>query len=241
FEEQLIGKNIGDDTEVNVTFPEDYHEKSLAGKAALFKVHINSLKERQKPELDDEYVSDKGFDSVDDYKEDIKKKLTERKENEAKAKNEDEIIEAVIEDSKMDIPEAMEDTEAESLVNGFARNIASQGMSLDMYMQYTGMTMDRLKDQMKEQAGKNIRSRLVLEAIGEKEGIEATDEEFEEEVKKMAEQYRMEPDKLKDLMGDEEKKNVRHDIVMQKVCDLLIAEAKPVAEKKKKAAKKDGE
>ena len=240
FEEQLIGKNIGDDTEVNVTFPEDYHEKSLAGKAALFKVHINSLKERQKPELDDEYVSDKGFDSVDDYKEDIKKKLTERKENEAKAKNEDEIIEAVIEDSKMDIPEAMEDTEAESLVNGFARNIASQGMSLDMYMQYTGMTMDRLKDQMKEQAGKNIRSRLVLEAIGEKEGIEATDEEFEEEVKKMAEQYRMEPDKLKDLMGDEEKKNVRHDIVMQKVCDLLIAEAKPVAEKKK-AAKKDGE
>ncbi len=208
----------------------------------MFKVHINSLKERQKPELDEDYVSDKGFDSVDEYKDDIKKKLTEKKENEAKAKNEDEIIEAIIEDSKMDIPEAMEDTEAENLVNAFARNIASQGMSFEMYMQYTGMTEDRLKNQMKEQAGKNIRSRLVLEAIGEAEKIEATDEEFEEEVKKMAEQYRMEPDKLKDLMGDEEKKNVRHDIVMQMVCDFIVKEAKPVAEsKKKKTTKKDGE
>ncbi|MCR4590404.1 MAG: trigger factor [Lachnospiraceae bacterium] len=241
FEDQLIGKKIDEDTDVNVTFPEDYHEKSLAGKEALFKVHINSIKERQKPELDDEYVSDKDFDTVADYKEDIRKKLTEKKENEAKAKNEDEIIEAIIEDSKMDIPEAMEDTEAENLVNGFARNITSQGMSLEMYMQYTGMTMDRLKDQMKEQAGKNIRSRLVLEAIADAEKIEATDEEFDEEVKKMAEQYRMEPDKLKDLMGDEEKKNLRHDVVMQKVCDFILKEAKPAAEKSSKKKKKDGE
>ncbi len=241
FEEQLIGKKLAEECEVNVTFPKDYHEKSLAGKKALFKVTIKGIKEKQLPELDDDYVSDKGFDSVDEYKDDIKKKLTERKESEAKAKKEDELIQAIIDDSKMDIPEAMIDTEAEGLVQNFARSIASQGMSLDLYMQYTGMTADKLKDQMKEQAEKNIKSRLVLEAVAEAEGLSATDEEFEEEVKKMADQYKMEPDKLKDLMGDEEKKNMRHDIGVQKAVDFILAEAKETASRAKKKEKKDGE
>ena len=226
FEDQLIGHKLDEDVEVNVTFPEDYQEKSLAGKPALFKVHVNGIKEKQLPELNDEYVSDKGFDTVKEYEDDIKKKIKERKENEAKAKKEDEVIQAIIDDSKMDIPDAMIDTEAENLVDNFARRIAAQGMSLDLYMQYTGMTIDRLKNQMTEQAKKNITSRLVLEAIVEAEKIEATDEEFDEEVKKMAENYKMEPDKLKGLMGDEEAKNMKRDLCMQKAVDLIVAEAK---------------
>ena len=239
FEEQLIGKNIGDDTEVNVTFPEDYQEKSLAGKAALFKVSVKGIKEKQIPALDEDYASDKGFDSVDEYREDIKKSIAGRKENEAKAAKEDELLEAIIEDSKMDIPEAMIDTEADGLVRSFTRNIVSQGMSLEMYMQYTGMTRERLKDQMKEQAEKNIKSRLVLEAVADAEGIESTDEDFDKEVEKMASQYKMETDKLKEMMMDEEKENIRHDIRMQKAVDLIISQAKETAEKKSK--KKDGE
>ena len=239
FEEQLIGKNIGDDTEVNVTFPEDYQEKSLAGKAALFKVSVKGIKEKQIPALDEDYASDKGFDSVDEYREDIKKSIAGRKENEAKAAKEDELLGAIIEDSKMDIPEAMIDTEADGLVRSFTRNIVSQGMSLEMYMQYTGMTRERLKDQMKEQAEKNIKSRLVLEAVADAEGIESTDEDFDKEVEKMASQYKMETDKLKEMMMDEEKENIRHDIRMQKAVDLIISQAKETAEKKSK--KKDGE
>ncbi len=226
FEDQLIGHNVGDDVEVNVTFPKEYQEKSLEGKDALFKVKVKGIKEKQLPELDDEYVSDKGFDTVKEYEADIKKKLTEKKENEAKAKKEDELIQAIIDDSKMDIPDAMIDTEAEGLVDNFARRIAAQGMSLDLYMQYTGMTIDRLKNQMTEQAKKNITSRLVLEAIVEAEGIEATDEEFDEEVKKMADNYKMEPDKLKDLMGEEEVNNMKRDLKMQKAVDLILSEAK---------------
>ena len=226
FEDQLIGHNVGDDVEVNVTFPKEYQEKSLEGKDALFKVKVKGIKEKQLPELDDEYVSDKGFDTVKEYEADIKKKLTEKKENEAKAKKEDELIQAIIDDSKMDIPDAMIDTEAEGLVDNFARRIAAQGMSLDLYMQYTGMTIDRLKNQMTEQAKKNIESRLVLEAIVEAEGIEATDEEFDEEVKKMADNYKMEPDKLKDLMGEEEVNNMKRDLKMQKAVDLILSEAK---------------
>jgi len=239
FEEQLIGKSIGEDTEVNVTFPDDYHEKSLAGKPALFKVSVKDIKEKQIPELDEDYVSDKGFDSVDEYREDIKKGIAGRKENEAKAKKEDELLEAIIEDSKMDIPDAMIDTEADSLVRSFTRNIVSQGMSLEMYMQYTGMTQERIKDQMKEQAEKNIKSRLVLEAVAEAEGIESTEEDFDKEVEKMASQYRMETDKLKEMMMDEEKENIHHDIKMQKAVDLILSEAKETAAKKTK--KKDGE
>ena len=239
FEEQLIGKSIGEDTEVNVTFPDDYHEKSLAGKPALFKVSVKDIKEKQIPELDEDYVSDKGFDSVDEYREDIKKGIAGRKENEAKAEKEDELLEAIIEDSKMDIPDAMIDTEADSLVRSFTRNIVSQGMSLEMYMQYTGMTQERIKDQMKEQAEKNIKSRLVLEAVAEAEGIESTEEDFDKEVEKMASQYRMETDKLKEMMMDEEKENIHHDIKMQKAVDLILSEAKETAAKKTK--KKDGE
>ncbi len=241
FEDQLIGHKIGEDLDVNVTFPEEYHEKSLAGKPALFKVTIKGIKERQLPEVDEEYVSDKGFDSVDDYREDIKKKISERKENEARAKKEDELIEALVNDSKMDIPEAMIDTEADVLMEDYSRRVSYQGLSFEQYLQYTGMTVDRLHTQLKGQAKKNIESRLVLEAVVKEEGLEATDEEFDEEVKKMAERYSMEPEKLTNLMGDAEKKNMRHDIALQKAVDLIIAEAKETKKKEKKEKEKTEE
>ncbi len=234
FEEQLIGKNEGDDTEVNVTFPDDYHEKSLAGKEALFKVHINAIKEKKLPEIDDDYVSDKGFDSIEEYREDIKKGIQEVREKEARMKKEDEIVKAIVEDSKMDIPEAMIDTEAEGMVQSFKQRIASQGFSPDLYMQYTGTNPEKLKEDMKAQAETNIKSRLVLEAIVKAENIEATDEEVEEEIKKMADNYGMEVEKLKGIMGDEEQENIRKDTAMQKAVDLIIKEAKEKAPEKKK-------
>ena len=234
FEDQLVGKNVGDEVDVNVTFPEDYHEKSLAGKPALFKVKIKGIKEKQLPEVNEEYVSDKGFDSVKDYEDDIRKKITESKEKEARAKHEDEIIEAIVEDSKMDIPEAMIDTEAEGLVESFNQRLSYQGLSPEKYMQYTGTTHEKLKKDMMSQAEKNIKSRLVLEAVMKAEGLEATDEEFEEEIKKIAGNYYMDVDRFKDMIGDTEKENIRKDAGMQKAVDFLIKEAKETKEKKEK-------
>ncbi len=240
FEEQLIGHNIGEDMEVNVTFPEDYREKSLAGKPALFKVSIKGIREKLLPQLDEEYVSDKGFDTVDEYKEDIKSKIKERKENEARSKKEDELIKKIIDDSKMDIPEAMLETETDMLLDDYRQRLKWQGMQLEQYLLYTGMTEDRLRNQLRGQAELNIKSRLVLEAIGKEEGIEATDEDFEEEVAKMAKNYNMEPDKLKEIMGDTEKKNIRHDRMVQKVVDMIISEAKETLKEEKKEDKKEG-
>ncbi len=237
FEDQLIGKNAGDETEVNVTFPEDYQEKSLAGKAATFKVAVKAVKEKQLPELNDEFASDVSeFDTLAELKEDTKKKIAERKENSAKAAKEDQLIQAIIEDSKMDIPDAMIDTEAEQLLQNYAMRLSSQGLSMDLYLQYTGMTVDRLKDQMKDQAVKNIQSRLVLEAVVAAEKLEASDEDYNNELQKMADQYKMEIDKLKDLVGDREAKNIRNDIAIQKAVDLIVAEAKETAPKKSKKA-----
>ena len=240
FEEQLIGHNIGEDLDVNVTFPEDYREKSLAGKPAVFKVSIKGIKEKLIPALDEDYVSDKGFDTVEEFKEDIKSKIRERKENDARAKKEDELIKKIIDDSKMDIPDAMIETETDMLMEDYERRLSWQGMQMDQYLLYTGMTEDRLRNQLKGQAEMNIQSRLVLEAIAKEEGIEATDEEFEEEVEKMAKNYGMEPDKLKDMMGDTEKKNIRHDKAMQKAVDMILAEAKETLKEEKKEDKKEG-
>ena len=226
FEDQLIGKNIGETCDVNVTFPEQYQEASLQGKAATFKVTIKKIQEKQMPEADDEFASEVSeFDTIAEYKEDIKKKLTERKDAEAKAKKEDEAIKAIVDDSKMDIPEAMVETEAEQLIDNYAMRLQQQGLSMDMYMKYTGITREKLMEQMKEQAKNNIESRLVLEAVVDAEHIEASDEEFENEVKKMAEQYGMEVDKLKNIIGERESKAMRSDIAIQKAVDLILESA----------------
>ena len=229
FEEQLIGKNTGDDVDVKVTFPEDYKAKDLAGKEALFKVKINEIKEKELPELDDEFASEVSeFDTMAEYREDVKKNLAEKKEKEAKDKKEDAVIEAIIKDSKMDIPEAMVETQARTMVNDYARRLQSQGLSLEQYFMFTGLDMDKFTDQMKEGARKRIESRLILEAVVKAENFEVTDEEYEKELERIAGESKMEVDKLKEYIGDDEygKKQIIDDLKIQKAVDFVVDNAK---------------
>lgn len=229
FEEQLIGKNTGDDVDVKVTFPEDYNAKDLAGKEALFKVKINEIKEKELPELDDEFASEVSeFDTMAEYREDVKKNLAEKKEKEAKDKKEDAVIEAIIKDSKMDIPEAMVETQARTMVNDYARRLQSQGLSLEQYFMFTGLDMDKFTDQMKEGARKRIESRLILEAVVKAENFEVTDEEYEKELERIAGESKMEVDKLKEYIGDDEygKKQIIDDLKIQKAVDFVVDNAK---------------
>ena len=226
FEEQLIGKNIGEETEVNVTFPEDYHAEELKGKAATFKVTVKEIKEKQYDDLDDDFaqnVSD--FDTLAEYKEDLKKTIGERKANEAKNKKEAEVIDKIIENAKMDIPSAMIDTQVRQMAEDFSRRLQQQGLSVEQYFQFTGLTADKLFADMQPEAEKRIKSRLVLEAIVKAENIEVSDEEYESELNKMAESYGMEVDKIKEFMGEYEQKQIREDIAVQKAVDLVVAEA----------------
>ncbi len=223
FEDQIIGMNIGDEKEINVTFPEDYHAEELKGKPAVFKVKVHEIKEKQLPELDDDFAQDvSDFDTIAEYKEDLKKKITERKENEAKSKKENEAMDKIVESSKMDIPEAMVKTQVNRMAEDFAQRLQQQGLSMEQYFQYTGLTPDKIVDQMKPEALKRIKSRLVLDAIVKAENIEASEEEFEEEIKKMAEAYKMEADKIKEFMGDYEKNQIKEDIAVQKAVDLVV-------------------
>jgi len=229
FEDQLIGKNSGDETDVNVTFPEDYNSKDLAGKAAVFKVKINEIKEKELPELDDEFASEVSeFDTMAEYREDVKKNLAEKKEKEAKDKKEDAVIEAIVKDSKMDIPEAMIETNVKNMINDYARRLQSQGLSLEQYFTFTGLDMDKFAEQMRPGAVKRIESRLILEAIVKAENFEVTDEEYEKELERMAEQSKIEVDKLKEYIGDDEygKDQIREDIKIQKAVDLIVDNAK---------------
>lgn len=229
FEEQLIGKNSGDEVDVNVTFPEDYNAKDLAGKAALFKVKINEIKEKGLPELDDEFAAEVSeFDTMEEYREDVKKNLAEKKEKEAKDRKEDAVIEAVIKDSKMEIPDAMVETQARTMVNDYARRLQSQGLSLEQYFMFTGLDMEKFTDQMKEGARKRIESRLILEAVVKAENFEVTDEEYEKELERMAEESGMETDKLKEYIGDDEygKKQIIDDLKIQKAVDFVVENAK---------------
>ncbi len=229
FEEQLIGKNTGDDVDVKVTFPEDYNAKDLAGKEALFKVKINEIKEKELPELDDEFASEVSeFDTMAEYREDVKKNLAEKKEKEAKDKKEDAVIEAIIKDSKMDIPEAMIETQARTMVNDYARRLQSQGLSLEQYFMFTGLDMDKFTDQMKEGAKKRIESRLILEAVVKAENFEVTDEEYEKELDRIAGESKMEVDKLKEYIGDDEygRKQIIDDLKIQKAVDFVVDNAK---------------
>lgn len=226
FEEQLIGKNIGEETEVNVTFPEDYHAEELKGKPATFKVTVKEIKEKQYDDLDDDFaqnVSD--FDTLAEYKEDFKKTIGERKANEAKNKKEAEAIDKIIENAKMDIPSAMVDTQVRQMAEDFSRRLQQQGLSVEQYFQFTGLTADKLFADMQPEAEKRIKSRLVLEAIVKAENIEVSDEEYESELNKMAESYGMEVDKIKEFMGEYEQKQIREDIAVQKAVDLVVAEA----------------
>ena len=229
FEEQLIGKNTGDDVDVKVTFPEDYNAKDLAGKEALFKVKINEIKEKELPELDDEFASEVSeFDTMAEYREDVKKNLAEKKEKEAKDKKEDAVIEAIIKDSKMDIPDAMIETQARTMVNDYARRLQSQGLSLEQYFMFTGLDMDKFTEQMKEGARKRIESRLILEAVVKAENFEVTDEEYEKELERIAEESKMEVDKLKEYIGDDEygRNQIIDDLKIQKAVDFVVDNAK---------------
>jgi trigger factor len=241
FEEQLVGFEIGKEGDVNVTFPEDYQAEDLAGKAATFKCTVKAIKAKELPELNDEFASDVSeFDTLKEYKEDVKKKLVEKKTNEEKAKREDAVVKAVIEDSEMELPEAMIDTQARQIVNDFAQRLQMQGMNMDQYLQYTGNTVDKMLEQVRPQAVERIQARLVLEAVAKEENITVSDEDFEAELKKMAEQYKMELDKLKELMPESELKTMREDMAVQKAADFLVENVKEGAAKKaaKKATKK---
>ena len=229
FEDQLIGKSTGDECDVNVTFPEDYSAKDLAGKAAVFKVKVNEIKEKELPELDDEFASEVSeFDTMAEYREDVKKNLAEKKEKEAKDKKEDAVIEAIVKDSKMEIPDAMIDTNVKNMVNDYARRLQSQGLSLEQYFMFTGLDMDKFQEQMRPGAIKRIESRLILEAIVKAENFEVTDDEYEKELERIAEESKMEVDKLKEYIGDDEygKNQIIEDLKIQKAIDLIVENAK---------------
>ena len=222
FEEQIVGKNVGDEFDVNVTFPESYHAPELAGKPAVFACKLNDIKVKELPELDDDFVQDVSeFDTVEEYKADVKKSVTEAKEKEAKAAKEDKVIEAIVANATMEIPDAMVDTQARQQAENFAQRLQSQGLSLDTYLQMTGMDVKKFLDTMKPQALKSIQSRLVLEAVAKAENIEATDEDFENEITKMAGMYGMEVDKIKEMIGDEEKKAICEDIAIEKAVNFV--------------------
>ena len=223
FEDQIIGMNIGDEKEINVTFPEEYHVDDLKGKPAMFKVSVKEIKEKQLPELNDEFAQDvSDFDTIAEYKDDLKNKIADRKSREAKAKQEDEAIAKIIEDSKMDIPDAMVDTQVNRMVEDFAQRLQQQGLSVEQYFQYTGMTADKIMEEMKPEAVKRIQSRLVLEAVVKAEGLTASEEEFQDELNKMAEQYKMEIEKVKEFMGEYEEKQIKEDIAIQKAVDVIV-------------------
>lgn len=227
FEEQLIGKKIGEECEVNVTFPTEYHAADLAGKPATFKVTVKEIKVKELPELNDEFASEVSeFDTLDEYKKDVEKKLAEKKEIEANSKNEDAVVAKVVENATMEIPDKMIDAQAENMVQDMARRMQSQGLSLDMYLKYTDMTVEQMKEQARPDAEKRIRTRLVLEAVAKAENIQISDEKVDEEVAKMAEAYKMEVEKLKSYMSESDVKQMKEDLAVQQAVDLLVAEAK---------------
>lgn len=227
FEEQLVGAEIGKEVEVNVTFPEDYHAENLKGKAAVFKCTVKEIKEKELPELDDEFASEVSeFDTLTEYKEDVKKNLEEKKIKEAKENKEREAVEAVVDLSEMDIPEAMIETQQRQMVDEFAQRITMQGLSMEQYFQFTGTNYQQMLDNVKPQAEKRIQSRLVLEAIAEAEKIEVSDEDFEKEIETMAEVYQMDAAKVREMLGEKEMKNIRQDLAVKKAAEFVVENAK---------------
>ena len=222
FEEQLVGAEIGKEVEVDVTFPEEYHAKELAGKPAVFKCTVKEIKVKELPELDDDFAQDvSDFDTLEEYKADVRKKVEEKKAAEAKAKKEDAVIEKIIEGATMEVPDAMVETQAERMVDEFAQRLQMQGLSMDQYLQFTGGNVQAMVEQSKPQALKRIQSRLVLEAVAAAENLTASDEELDAELGRMAEQYKMETEKLKEMFTEEDLKGVREDLAIQKAVELI--------------------
>ncbi len=229
FEEQLVGASIGEELDVAVTFPEDYHAEDLRGKVAVFACKVNSIQMKELPELDDEFAQDVSeFDTLEEYKEDISKKLKERKENDAKRKKESAVVDKIIEGSQMDIPDGMIDEQVSRMADEFAYRLRSQGLSPEQYMQFTGQDASGLREQWRPEAIKRIKNSLVLEAVADTEEIEISDERLDEEIAKMAEAYQMDADKLKKTMGDEQLEQMREDLRIQAAVDLVTQAAKEV-------------
>ena len=239
FEEQLVGVKAGEEKEVKVTFPEDYHAKYLAGKEAVFKCKVNEIKVKELPEANDEFAQDVSeFDTLAEYKEDLKKKLTERKEAAAKNAKEAAAVEAAVANAEMDIPDAMVDGQVRQMANDFARRIQSQGLTVDQYFQFTGMTAEKLMDQMKPEALKRIKNSLVLEAIAAKENFEIAEEKIEEELKKMSEAYKMEVDKIKEALGESGLDQMKAELKIQAAVDFIRDKATEVEKKAEEAEEK---
>ena len=227
FEDQLVGHNAGDEVEVNVTFPEKYQAADLAGKPAVFKVKINEIKTKELPELNDEFASEVSeFDTLAEYKEDLRKHLEVEKENEAKRTKEDEAIKKIIDKSTMEIPEAMIQTQQRQMADDFAQRLQMQGLSIDQYFQFTGLTREKFLEQMKPQAEKRIKTRLVLEAVAEAEKIDVTEEEYKAELQKMADAYSMKLEEMEDMIGAFEQKAIKSDLKIRKAVDFVVAQAK---------------
>ena len=229
FEDQLIGKNIGDDVEVNVTFPVEYHAAELAGKPATFKVKIKEIKMKELPELNDEFASEVSeFETLDAYKEDVKNKLAETKQAQATAENENNVVQKVVDNAQMDIPAPMVDEQVRNMIEDYARRLQSQGISFDQYLQFTGSTIEQLQEQMRPQAELRLRTRLVLEAVVAAEKIEPSEELVEAEIKKMSENYKMDAEQIKTIMGEAGMAQMKADMAVQEAVDFLVAEAKLV-------------
>ncbi len=245
FEDALIGAEIGKEVDVNVTFPEEYQAEDLAGKPAVFKCTVKEIKEKQLPELDDDFAAEVSeFDTLAEYKEDVKNKLAEKKAVDARNAKEDAVVDAIIADAKMDIPEAMVESQQRQMIEDFAQRIQSQGLSVEQYMQFTGLTPATMMEQLKPSAMRRIQSRLVMEAVVAAEKIEATDEEFEAECKTMGEAYQMDADKVKEILGESGKKNLMLDIAIKKAVNMVVdaaKESKPAAKKSAKAKKAEEE
>lgn len=240
FEDQLIGVGIGESKDVKVTFPENYQEKSLAGKDAVFACTVNSIKEKQLPELNDEFADEVSeFSTLDEYRKNIEKNINERRAEEAKQTKQNEAVAAAVADAQLEIPDAMLKTQQESLANEMAQNMQMQGLSFQQYLQYTGMTQDQFIDQMKPQAEQRIKNSLVLEAIVKAENIGVSDEEFDAELQKMADQYHMTVDKVKDIFRDDKSRDdLKKDIALRKAAEFVADNAKETAKKAKKSTAK---
>ena len=227
FEDQLIGKNKGDKVDVNVTFPETYHVEELKGKPALFKVEIKDIKMKELPKLDDEFASEVSeFETLKEYKASVKKTLTERRKNQVKAEKEDKIISQVVENSKIELPKPMVDEQINQMINEFASRLQQQGLSIEQYIQMTGMQPQMMMEQMRPEAEKRIKTRLVLEKVVEVENVEVSDEKLDEQINEIAASYKLEGAKLKEMMGEREKEQIREDLKVQAAIDLLVEQAK---------------
>ena len=220
----MIGAEIDKEVEVKVTFPEDYHSEDLKGKEAVFKCTVHAIRAKELPEVDDEFASDvsEKAETLDAYRAEVKAQIKERKENEGKAKKEDQAVEQAVANAEIDLPEPMVDLQAKQMADDFARRIMQQGLSVEQYFQFTGLSEEKMMEELKPQAEKRIRTRLVLEAIVAAENIEVSDERLDEELAKMAESYKMEVEKLKEFMGENEKKQMKEDIAVQDAVTLIV-------------------